>query len=159
MSKFFYKTAELGLIAALVAFIVFITGFYSGGTKKNIDELSAPVEAAMGELAVTKKTNADALKAFGFDLSRTDGIAYYAADNVMDVSEVLVVKLRDEKDASDFKEAIEDRVTNQKNLYKNYAPMQYSLLQNCIIESSGNTVFYCTATNANAIYDAYANAL
>ena len=154
-----YKLTEIALVAVLLAFIVAICGFYSGGTKKNIDALAAPVEAAAGELSVTKRTNADAIKAFGFDLSKTEGIAYYADDNVMDVSEVLIIKLRDEKDAPEFKDAIEQRVINQKNLYKNYAPPQYSLLQNCIIESSGNTVFYCTAPNANAIYDAFVNAL
>lgn len=108
---------------------------------------------------MVQQTNADAVKAFGLDLSQTDGIVYYANDNIMDVSELLIVKLRDKEDASALKEAIEARVSDRMNLYKSYAPEQYSLLDKCTISVSGNTVFYCTAKNADLLYTAYKKAL
>ena len=37
-------------------------------------------------------------------------------------------------------------------LYKNYAPQQFALLENCIIDSNGNTLFYCTSKNAEKYY-------
>ncbi len=106
-----------------------------------------------------KKTNADAAKAFGFDLSKTDGLVYYENTDIMDVSELLVVKLKDAEDAEEFRTAVETYIANQKNLYKNYAPEQYALLEDSILEVSGNTLFYCTATNADALYDAFRKAL
>ena len=54
---------------------------------------------------------------------------------------------------------METYIANQKNLYKNYAPEQYALLEDSILEVSGNTLFYCTATNADALYDAFRKAL
>ncbi len=48
-----------------------------------------------------KKTNADAAKAFGFDLSKTDGLVYYENTDIMDVSELLVVKVKDPEDAEE----------------------------------------------------------
>lgn len=108
---------------------------------------------------MNKKTNADAIKAFGIDLDKTEGVVYYANDSVMDVSEMLIVKLVDPDDAQEVRESIRNRVTDRENLYKNYAPDQYALLEDCIIKTSGNMVFYCTAVNAGELYDAYKKAL
>ena len=77
----------------------------------------------------------------------------------MDVSELLIVKLNDAEDAESFRTAVETYIANQKNLYKNYAPEQYALLEDSILDVSGNTLFYCTAKNADALYDAFRTAL
>jgi len=131
----------------------------SGGTRKSIEEVSAPVCLAMTEGQMNKKTNADAIKAFGIDLDKTEGVVYYANDSVMDVSEMLIVKLTDPEDAQEVRDAVRNRVNDRENLYKNYAPDQYALLEDCIIKTSGNMVFYCTAVNADELYDAYKKAL
>ena len=131
----------------------------SGGTRKSIEEVSAPVCLAMTEGQMNKKTNADAIKAFGIDLDKIEGVVYYANDSVMDVSEMLIVKLTDPEDAQEVRDAVRNRVNDRENLYKNYAPDQYALLEDCIIKTSGNMVFYCTAVNADELYDAYKKAL
>lgn len=154
-----YIIGEVLCVAALIGFIVWLCITRSGGTQKSIEEVSGPVVQAMETEQMSKQSNADAFKAFGIDFSTTEGTVYYANDSVMDVSELLIVKLGDENDAQAIKTAIENRVTDQQNLYKNYAPDQYALLQDAIIETSGNTVFYCTAKNANALYEAYKKAL
>ena len=92
-------------------------------------------------------------------MDKTDGIVYYANDNVMDVSEMLIVKLNDSNDAGEFKTAIQNRVTDQENLYKNYAPEQYALLEDSVIKINGNIIFYCTAVNSDELYEAYKKAL
>ena len=84
---------------------------------------------------------------------------YYENSDIMDVSGLLVVKVKDPEDAEEVRAAVETYIANQKNLYKNYAPEQYALLENSILEVSGNTVFYCTAKNADALYDAFKKAL
>lgn len=154
-----YLFYEIFCVAALIAFITVLCMMRSGGTEKDVEQVAAPVCKVMEQDQMVRKTNADAYKAFGFDLSKTEGIAYYANDNIMDVSEMLIIKLKDIDDAAEFKAAIESRVNDRRNLYKSYAPAQYSLLGNCIIETSGNTVFYCTAKNADKLYDAFKNAL
>lgn len=151
--------AEIICFAALLVFIITLCATRSGGTKKSVEEVAAPICKVMTENQMSKKTNADAYKAFGFNLSKTDGLAYYANDNIMDVSEMLIIKLNDIDDAQEFKDAIKSRVADRQNLYKSYAPEQYSLLGDCIIESSGNTVFYCTAKNADKLYETFKNSL
>lgn len=152
MIKKRYTVAEIICVILLLGFIVFLFIWHSGETKKTADELAAPVLEITDASEMTKKSEEDAAEAFGFDLSKTEGVVYYRNDNIMDVTELLVVKLNDKADAAEFKAAVESYVTDRKNLYKNYAPQQYALLESCIIDSSGNALFYCTSDNAEKYY-------
>ena len=154
-----YLYSEIACVVVLLVFVIILCATRSGGTEKSIEQISSPVIKVLQKDQMTKKTNADAIKAFGFDLSKTEGIVYYENGNIMDVSEMLIIKLNDMEDAQEFKTAIKARVEERKNLYKSYAPEQYALLDDCIIESSGNTVFYCTATNSDELYDAFKDSL
>ena len=154
-----YAVSEALCFAALAAFIIILCLSRAGGTQKELSEVAAPVVAAMDDGEMTKKSNADAAKAFQLDLTKTEDIVYYSNDNIMDVSELLIVKLKDSDDASEFEDAIKNRINDRKNLYKSYAPEQYSLLNNSIVESSGNTVFFCSAQNADKLYGTFKNSL
>lgn len=151
--------AEVLCVVALVVFVVVLCTARSGGTAKSAEEVAAPIAEALQDVELLEKNNADIVKTFGIDTAKTDGAAYYSSDNVMEVSEILVVKLKNPSDAEAVREAISKYVVNQQNLYKNYAPEQYSLLTDCIIEVSGNTVFYCTAINADALYEIFQKSL
>ena len=159
MSRKLYPLLEVLCVAALIAFITFLVLSRSGGTEKPVGDVASPVLATLDKGQMTEQSNADAAKAFGFDLSKAEGLVYYENEDIMDVSELLIVKLNDAEDAESFRTAVETYIANQKNLYKNYAPEQYALLENSILEVSGNTVFYCTAKNADALYDAFKKAL
>ena len=159
MIKNKYRIIEIVLVVLLIAFIVLLFISRSGGTKKRIKEISTPVIKAMDVSEMTRKTAADATKTFGFDTEKEEGILYYNNDNIMNCSELLIVKLKNPDDADEFTALIEDRVENQKNLFKNYAPDQYSLLKSSIIETSGNVVFYCTSPKADEVYAAFKKAL
>ena len=159
MSRKLYPLLEVLCVAALIAFITFLILSRSGGTEKPVGDVASPVLATLEKGQMTEQSNADAAKAFGFDLSKAEGLVYYENEDIMDVSELLIVKLNDAEDAESFRTAVETYIANQKNLYKNYAPEQYALLEDSILDVSGNTVFYCTAKNADALYDAFRTAL
>lgn len=159
MSRKLYPLLEVLCVAALIAFITFLILSRSGGTEKPVGDVASPVLATLEEGQMTEQSNADAAKAFGFDLSKAEGLVYYENEDIMDVSELLIVKLNDAEDAESFRTAVETYIANQKNLYKNYAPEQYALLEDSILDVSGNTLFYCTAKNADALYDAFRTAL
>ncbi|MBQ9531301.1 MAG: DUF4358 domain-containing protein [Eubacterium sp.] len=154
-----YLYLEILCVIVLLIFIIVLCISRSGGTKKSIEEISSPVIKVLQDNQMSKKTNADAIKAFGFDLSKTDGIVYYENENIMEVSEMVIIKLKDSNDAQEFKTLIEKRVEERKNLYKSYAPEQYALLNDCIIESSSNAIFYCTAKNADKLFEIFKNSL
>lgn len=159
MTSFRNIALEVLCVAALVAFIVFLCLSRSGGTDKPVGDLAAPVLAQMKDGQMTEMTSADAAKTFGIDLSKAEGVVFYEDPDIMDVSELLLVKLKDPEDADAFREAVETHIANQKNLYKNYAPEQYALLEDSVLDVSGNALFYCTSTDADRLYDVYRQAL
>lgn len=159
MSSFRNIALEVLCVAALIAFIVFLCLSRSGGTDKPLDEVAAPVLAQLKDGQMTERTNADAAKTFSIDLSKAESVVFYEDPDIMDVDELLLVKVKDPEDTEAFREAVETHIANQKNLYKNYAPEQYALLEDCVLETSGNLLFYCTSKDANALYDACRKAL
>ena len=159
MTEFGFKLKEGILTALLVVFIAFLFIRASGGTDKPMAEIAPPVLAELESAGLTEKTAIEAAKVFVYDRDKAAETVYSANESVMDVSEVLMIKLADSADAQEIKAAIEKRVEEQKNLYKSYAPQQYALLERCVIQVSGNTVFYCTAENADRAYDTFKNQL
>ena len=159
MLKNKYQLYELICVAVLAVFVVLMLVFSAAGTRKTAQELTAPVTKLGESTALTERTALNASSVFGFDLSIAEGVLYYENEDIMNVSEILIVKLNDKSDAPALKEAVENRVKEQQELYKNYAPDQYSLLTNSIIEVKGNVLFYCTGTNAGEAYEAFKKAL
>ncbi|MBQ5399302.1 MAG: DUF4358 domain-containing protein [Ruminococcus sp.] len=159
MAKKKYLIAEILCVLALAAFITGLWISRSGGTDKDIQTISAPVIQSLEKSGMTQKSNSDAIKTFGIELDKTEGVTYYSNDNVMDVSELLIIKLKDKSDGEAFRDKIEKHIEEQKKLYKSYAPKQYALLDNSIVEASANTVFYCAAENAAALNEAFKKAL
>ena len=150
-----YRIAELSCVAVLIVFIIVLIGAHIGGTKKTAAELSAPFADVITPDFMTKESEKTALDLFNLPPDKTEGVVFYANESVMDVSELLIVKLVDENDAPEVRAAIEKRVEEQRTLYQKYAPKQYALLKNCVIAVSGNAIFYCTAENAGELYELF----
>ena len=81
MKRKMYVLTEVLCFAALAGFIVVLCLSRAGGTQKELSEVAAPVVAAMDEAQMTKKSNADAAKAFQLDLTKTEDVIYYSNDN------------------------------------------------------------------------------
>lgn len=154
-----YFITEVLCVAALIVFIVVMLISRAGGTTKSIDELTKPVVKIQTVTEMSKKSTAASIKAFDLDSTKIDSIAYYKNDNIMDVSEVLIIKFSDENYSEDAEKAVEKHIEEQKNLFKNYAPDQYALLEDSILKTRSNTLFYCTSKDADKIYDAFKSAL
>lgn len=159
MKHKYYLVFELLCVAALIAFMVGMILSRSGGTDKPLEEVAKPVLSRLSEGQMTARSKGDASATFGFDLAKAEDVVYWSNEDIMDVSELLIVKVKDEADAEAFRAAVEKHIADQKNLYKNYAPKAYALLENSILEADGNTVFYCTATNAADLHEAFRDAL
>lgn len=154
-----YGVREIICTAVLITFIVALLITQSGGTKKSLSEVSSAPLSTLGVKKMTEKTTAQAAQTFGFDADKTEECVYYSCDDIMNVSEILIVKVKDKNDIKDFEKSVGARVDAQENLFRNYAPSQYALLKSSVIKSSGNMLFYCTAKNSREVYQAYKKAL
>ena len=135
------------MVAALIVVIIISMSGGSNSTK-TIDEVSPAVVAAFENDKSEKSPERVLKKNFGFNASDFDGVVLYSPISNMDAEELLIVKLADEEQADELIEAIETRVASQMNIYDGYAPEQYNLCQNAIIDQQGNYILYVVHENA-----------
>lgn len=84
-----------------------------------------------------------------------ESVAYYSSDDVMNVSELLVVKLGDNSPSSEFYEQLEEYTSSRYDIYAAYAPKQGNQLKNRILEKKGNVIFMYIGDDEQAALDAF----
>ena len=98
-----------------------------------------------------KSDNLTVKKIFGLNASEYDGIFFYKGNGIMDVCELLVVKLKDDGQADDVEQAIRDRLDGQIQNFTNYGTDQIDLLKSSEIKIVGNYCFYAVSQKASKL--------
>ena len=113
------------------------------------------MEAALmdsGDLdEMQKSDNLTVKKIFGLNAAEYDGILFYKGSGIMDVCELLVVKLKDNDQADDVEQAIRDRLDGQIQNFTNYGTDQIDLLNSSEIKIVGNYCFYAVSQKASRL--------
>ncbi len=149
-----YKIKELIIIVALVAFILFInnkTVYKDISTDAIISELQDVADLDnMKEFG-----NSQIKKDLGINANDYSGIEYYGHETVMESETLLIIRLSDESQGKTIIETIEKQRDSNMELFKSYAPDQYKLLEDSILEQKGKYIFYVVSDNASAIEKAF----
>jgi hypothetical protein len=136
-----HRAIEIICVVFLVFFIFLISADdkYSDKTVKEVvNAVSAEVD--MEDLTSFKKNKVK--EEFGIEFQNVDSCAYYASDSVMNVEELLVIKLKEGAKADSITEKIENRVKDKQVLFEGYAPEQSALLKNYILIYQKGFIFY-----------------
>lgn len=155
------KIKEIICVVALVAFIVFLTGS-STVSKSTGDEVFKSVNTAVAiskQKDIKKCDNQRIKKEFGFTHNDFDYVIYYASDSVMEVRELLILKLKDKSQLDSVQSAIEKRVTDKSKLFKGYAPEQSAMLDKYVFEYKKGFVIYAVCDNPDKLISAFEKAL
>ena len=142
-----HRVIEIICVVFLVCFI-FIISADDTYSDKTVGEVvnAVSAEVNMEELSSFKKNKVK--QEFGIDFSGIDSFAYYASDSVMNVDELLVIKLREGVKADDITGIIEARAKDKQVLFEGYAPEQSALLKNYVLSSKNGFVFYAVGEDA-----------
>lgn len=155
------KAVRYKEIFCVVVLVVFIAALCFGGktSKATAEEVFKAVSSAVetGETELCK--NEKFKKEFGFGVGEFDGVFYMASDSIMEVREILVVKLKDTSPAKELVESIEARVENKHTLFKGYAPEQSALLDKYILVQNGNFILFAVSDSPAQIEKAFKKAL
>ncbi len=147
MKKVAVKILEVLCVVSLCFFLVYITG------NDTYSEASLPDV----EKAVTESMNIDGLSklkknkikdTFSFDFAGVAQCAYYASDEIMDVREILLIKLNEGVDGDDIVAVIEKRVNEKQELFDGYAPVEGALLKNHVLKKDSGFIFYAVGEDA-----------
>ena len=144
-----------GLIAAIVIFVFLRNSESLTPAQEVFDKVTATVNSEKMELSTDRYFK----KYYGLNAADYDGVLYYAPVSNMDAEELLVVKLKSTDQAEALTEAILKRQAGKEQSFEGYAPEQYALAQDYILDVQGNYILFVIDPNAEEIDSAFAGAL
>ena len=141
-----HRVIEIICIVFLICFIFVISddGGYSDKTVKEVVN-AVSVEIDMEDLTSHNKNKVK--QEFAIDFTGIKSFAYYASESIMNVNELLIIKLEEGVKADSIMEQIESRVKEKQILFEGYAPEQSALLKNYQLTSVNGFVFYAVGSD------------
>lgn len=107
-------------------------------------------------LSITDKSkfilgDSKALKRYyGLNSNDYEEVLIYTPSSTMEVSELLVIKMKDASSQADtIEKSIDSRIQKQEDNFKDYAPEQYETIQNYELSIKGNYVFFAVSKDAH----------
>jgi hypothetical protein len=134
--------------AVLVALLLFYLFLVLGDHGKDVD--FSTVQAAMANTTAAQLTEQSERTAqSAFDGVEDGEVMYYAADSMMDVSELFVVKSGENTDLDAVEEAVNTHVSERLEAFRNYGTNQADLLEHAIVEQKGDYLFFAVSEDAD----------
>lgn len=93
---------------------------------------------------------------YDFDTDKVDSYEIYGPQTNLNTNAVLLLKLKDAKDASEFKEKIDEHKKNLVEIYQNYAPDQAKLVEDSVYEEHGKTIIFVISDKSEDVKKALA---
>ena len=144
------RIKQLIVIACLLGFILFIShrDFYKD---VNIDSIKFSVSKDETVNCMEEFGASRIKRDYGFNINDFGEAFYYGYESVMECDKVMVIKLNDGTDGKEILSAVKDKNDELKKLFQSYAPDQYTILNNCVLEKKGKYIIYIVSEKASEI--------
>jgi Domain of unknown function (DUF4358) len=93
-------------------------------------------------------------KLYYINKNQVEDFVSFVPKSNMNANEILVLKVKDEKDIPTTKSGIEERIKKQGESFKNYRPEEYNLIENAILEVEGNNIIFIISKDSSQIKEA-----
>lgn len=150
-----YKIAEILCVIAAAVFIAFSLSM-NAETDKTAELISKEITQEISDFELISRDGRFLKKTLDISPDEIEEFAYFSSDNIMDVSELLVIKLGESSDASEISEKLEKYIDSRYNIFAAYAPEQGELLKNNILKKSGNIILMYVGKDADGVQDTFA---
>ena len=84
-------------------------------------------------------------KEFSLNSADYDGVFYLYSENLMNVQELLVVKVKDTGQLDELEKRVNTHLENRKKSFRGYGTNQEILLEQAVISDRGNYFFYAVS--------------
>lgn len=137
-------------LICVVLLAVFI-GFSLSGDKevtKSAEEIAEEITAVLDTENLIVFSETRLKDEFGFDAEDFESWAFIGSEDIMDVREILVLRLKKGADTKEYTSVIEKRAEEKYNVYKDYDPVASAVLKGRVTEESSGIIFYSAHENA-----------
>ena len=145
-------------LLVLIAFIVWLALFQSGSTK-SFEEVSQALQESIDDAELVMKGSQEFKKYYGLNSADYEGVLFYTSEFSMSAKEVLLVKMKNEHQIEQVKNAIEARLEDRKNSFEGYEPEQVQLLNEAAYVVRGNYIFLAVSPDAEIYRQAFEKSL
>ena len=154
---------KINLKKKLLVTTLLITTVITVGCGANNDKSVDQIETEMKQevkFDKMEKGDSKSLKRFyKLNANDYDGVILYTPESTMDVSEVLIVKVKDKSQIEPLEDSIDSRINYQLQSFSGYGPEQCALVNNYELKSKGNFVFFAVSENAEQIKEAFLDSI
>ncbi len=141
-----------------MAFVFFVTR-QAPVSDKTAEEIAAQLTESFDTEGLTLRSGGEFKKTFLLSAGDYDGVVYYSADSVMDVRELLLVRLKDESQSQELTEVLKKRIEDKIVLFNGYAPEEEALLGSYVLESSQGFVLFAVCSHPDKVLETFKEAL
>lgn len=152
------RIKELVCVVVLVVFVVCLSAG-SSVSKKSASEVFDQIKSKTQIGEIKKCDKSKFKKETGFAENEFESVVYYGSDSVMEVREIIVVKLKDSSQSRTLVQSLEERVSKKAELFKGYAPEQSAMLDSFVLEEKGGFVFFAVGSEPQKLKSAFEKAL
>ncbi len=149
-----HKIAEVICVVILVVFIAFLTS-EEKVSDKTANQMGKAVSSAVDIKGLKKQDKMAIKKELSLSWGAFDGIFYLKSDDIMDVREILLIKLKEGTGGNEAVKLIEKRLKERQALFDGYAPEQSALLQNYRLKEKGGFIFCVVSAEADMALSAF----
>lgn len=153
--------AEVGKYLAVFLLLVYVALLliYSSGSTKSFEEVANQVEDGIEKEHLVKQ-NAQAVKRYyGVNSADYEGVLLYTSKDSISPEEILLVKVKTDRQVQSLQDAVWQRVESRKNSFENIAPDQVAVLEKAQILVRGRFVFLIVSQNAQEYSSLFTNSL
>lgn len=143
------------LIILSVALMIFMVGCSTKDVSLN--DIKDKLKDTIDFSTFSKEEEDSYLKdTFDFDKEKIDSYEMYGPQTNLNTNAVLLLRLKNASDASEFKEKIEAYKENLIKIYKDYAPDQAKLVEDSVYEEHGKTIILVISEKSEDVKKALA---
>lgn len=147
------------LLVATLLITTVITVGCGANNDKSVDQIETEMKQEV-KFDKMEKGDSKSLKRFyKLNANDYDGVILYTPESTMDVSEVLIVKVKDKSQIEPLEDSIDSRINYQLQSFSGYGPEQCALVNNYELKSKGNFVFFAVSENAEQIKEAFLDSI
>lgn len=149
--------AKYILIAALALFTAAM--FAISGSDQPFASVAKSIEQTIDACAMQKRQPKDLRRCFGLNPADYDGVLLYQADSYLSAEELLLIRVKDESQMQEIRDAVQKRIENRKKDFKGYLPDQAAVMEHAQVVVRGRYLFFAASKDAGTYKTAFLKSL
>lgn len=145
--------------ALLIVVYIVLMMIYTSGSTKPFDEVASKVESALDKENLVKQDMQALKRYYGLNGADYKGVLYYSSENNLSAEEVLLIEVKNDKQAQQVRDAVEERLAARKKVFDGYAPKEVQLIEEAQLKVRGNYIFLAVAPKAQEYSSAFSGSL